>query len=118
MPKVHIDKFCSPKDDQECQIGTHVWSIPRLISISKDFPVEEMPIRGLNVYHVYKSLTLRQMVTHMQAVLNADLSYPIILDEDGELMDGRHRIMKALLEERETIKFVRFDTNPAPCYVK
>jgi len=42
---------------------------------------------------------------------------PIILDEDGELMDGRHRIMKALLIGLETVKAVRFDQNPPPCRV-
>ena len=58
------------------------------------------------------------MVTHMQAVNDADLNYPIILDEDGEVMDGRYRIMKALLTNRDTIKAVRFGINPEPCRVK
>jgi ParB-like chromosome segregation protein Spo0J len=51
----------------------------------------------------------------MQAVNAADLSKPIILNEDGELLDGRHRIMKALLVGHSTIKAVRFDENPSPC---
>jgi hypothetical protein len=55
---------------------------------------------------------------HMKAVQAADLNFPIILDEDGEIMDGRHRIMKAFLEGKETIKAVRFDTNPDPCRIK
>ena len=57
------------------------------------------------------------MVMHMKAVLNADLSFPIILDEDGEIMDGRHRIMKAILEGKRNIKAVRFNENPEPCSV-
>lgn len=52
---------------------------------------------------------------HMAAINAADLSYPIILDEDGEIMDGRHRIMKAMLAGEKTIKAVRFDENPSPC---
>jgi hypothetical protein len=67
--------------------------------------------------HTYKTLRLRDFVMHMQAVLIADLEAPIILDEDGELMDGRHRIMRALHEGKTTIKAVRFDTNPPPCSV-
>ncbi|MBS0229251.1 MAG: hypothetical protein JSS23_11220 [Proteobacteria bacterium] len=66
------------------------------------------------MYYTYSKLTLREMVMHMKAVQKADLSFPIILDEDGELMDGRHRIMRAMLEGRETIKAVRFDENPTP----
>jgi len=74
----------------------------------------EVPLNHLNVYYTYSKLTLREMVMHMKAVQKADLSFPIILDEDGELMDGRHRIMRAMLEGRETIKAVRFDENPNP----
>ena len=75
----------------------------------------EIPLNHLNVYNKYEDLTLRQMVMHMKATQDADLDCPIILDEDGEIMDGRHRIMKALLIGAETIKAVRFDENPKPC---
>jgi hypothetical protein len=76
-----------------------------------------IPLDHLNVYHNYEKLTLREMVMHIKAVNNADLSKPIILDEDGEIMDGRHRIMKAMLTGEETVKAVRFDENPSPCKV-
>ena len=48
---------------------------------------------------------------------NADLNCPIILDEDGEIMDGRHRIVKAIITHEKTIKAVRFDENPEPCKI-
>ena len=112
-----IDKWHAPKD-QMCQLGNHSWSVPRLFELSRELPVMEVPINHLNVYYTYTKLTLREMVTHMNAVNDADLNTPIILDEDGELMDGRHRLMKAMLIGSETIKTVRFDTNPSPCLVK
>ncbi len=34
----------------------------------------------------------------MKRVLNTDLNYPIILNEEGFIMDGWHRVTKALLE--------------------
>lgn len=77
----------------------------------------EIPLDHLGVWYKYENLTLREMVMHMQAVQAADLSYPIILDEDGDLMDGRHRLMKAMLLGRPTILAVRFDENPPPCRV-
>lgn len=76
-----------------------------------------IPLDHLNIYNLYEKLTLREMVSHMMAVNDADLSKPIILDEDGELMDGRHRIMKALLLGKKTIKAVRFEKNPYPCQI-
>ena len=112
-----IEKFINIQGGQMCQLGSQHWSIARLVTLSKDLEVMEIPLNHLNVYYRYESLTLRDMVTHMNAVNDADLSYPIILDEDGELMDGRHRIMKALCEGVKTIKAVRFDDNPSPCRV-
>jgi hypothetical protein len=50
----------------------------------------------------------------MKRIMKADLNYPIILDEDGEIIDGRHRVIKALYLGHKTIKAVRFDTNPEP----
>ena len=83
--------------------------------LAKDLEVFELPLKHLNIYYVYDKLTLREMVMHMKAVNAADLQYPIILDEDGEIMDGRHRVMKAIMKGRKTIKAVRFEKNPQPC---
>jgi hypothetical protein len=105
-------------EDQMANVGAHSWNVARLVTLTKDFKVLDIPLDHLNVGYTFRGdLTLRGMVMHMQAVIDADLSYPIILDEDGELMDGRHRIMKALLNKEETIKAVRFDKNPEPCKV-
>lgn len=103
--------------DQMSQLGNHHWSVARLFQLAKELPVMEIPLNHLDVSKVYKALTMREMVMHMQAINDADLSFPIILDEDGEIMDGRHRIMKAMLTREETIKAVRFDENPEPCRI-
>ena len=109
-----IDKWGSPQH-QMCKIGRHHWSIPRLFELVRDLPVMNIPMDHLYIYYTYDKLTLREMVSHLKAINDSDLSFPIILDEDGELMDGRHRIMKALLDGEKTIKAVRFDKNPTPC---
>lgn len=96
------------------RLGKHKWRCTRLFQLAKDLPVMEIPLAHLNVYYTYEKLTLRDMCGHMKQVQDADLQYPIILDEDGEVMDGRHRIMKAILTGAETIKAVRFDENPPP----
>lgn len=111
-----IKPWLAPSE-QMCSLGNHTWSVARLFELSRDLPVMEGPLSHLNMYYYYEKLTLRDMVMHMNAVLDADLEKPIILDEDGDLMDGRHRLMKALLNGAETIKVVRFDENPSPCQV-
>ena len=112
-----IKPWSSPQD-QMCKLGRHSWSVSRLFELARNLPVMEVPLDHLSVYYTYEKLTLREMVMHMKAVNDADMSKPIILDEDGELMDGRHRLMKAMLLGNATIKVVRFDENPAPCRVE
>jgi len=111
-----IETFYS-KDTQMAQIGRAKWSVARLFQLTKDFPVMEIPLDHLDVSDKYENLSLRQMVMHMKAIQSANLKYPIILDEDGELMDGRHRIMKAMLKGIKTVKAVRFDENPLACEI-
>ncbi len=100
--------------EQFCTIGRHTWNVARLVELSRGLPVLTIPLDHLCVYYTYDKLKLREMVMHMKAVQDSDLSAPIILDEDGELMDGRHRIMKAMLLGLPSVKAVRFDKNPSP----
>ena len=112
-----IKAWLEPKD-QMCTLGNHTWSVPRLFELARDLPVMEIPLNHLGLWYKYENVTIREMVMHMKAVNDADLDKPIILDEDGDLMDGRHRLMKAMLIGAETIKAVRFDENPSPCQMK
>ncbi|KKS16779.1 MAG: hypothetical protein UU74_C0033G0011 [Candidatus Woesebacteria bacterium GW2011_GWA1_41_7] len=112
---MNIEPF-APFETQVCNIGKHQWSVARLVTLSRNLPVFDAPLNCLNIYTKYE-ITLRELVAHIQAVNKADLRYPIILDEDGEIMDGRHRIMKAILKGQDTIKAVRFDKNPDPCRI-
>ena len=115
VKKVRIERFVRISEGQFSRLGNYEWSVARLIALAGNLEVMDIPLRHLNIYNTYENLTLREMVTHFRAVNDADLKFPIILDEDGEIMDGRHRIMKALLNNERTIKAVRFDKNPEPC---
>ena len=103
--------------DQYYKVKNDFWSIPRLIELSKDLEIFEIPMKCLNIFNLYpKATNTKEFVDHVRDVINADMSYPIILDDEGYVMDGRHRIMKALLEGYETIKAVRFDKTPSCCF--
>ena len=99
----HVDEFFKP-EVQMSRLHNCSWSVARLIELSKDLEVMEVPLDHINMYYIYDKLTLRELAGHMVTVMKADLSYPIIFDEDGEIMDGRHRLMKAIIENRKTIK--------------
>ena len=61
-----------------------------------------------------KKPTLREVARHCRQINDASLDQPIILNADGSLMDGGHRLCKALLEGKKTITAVRFKTMPEP----
>jgi len=99
--------------DQYAHVGKRCWRVAGLITRANELPVMELPIAALCLDDIYE-VNIRELVGHIKLVEAANLESPIILDEDGVLMDGRHRIMRAILEGKETIKAVRFEENP-PC---
>jgi hypothetical protein len=60
--------------------------------------------------------TVRAVAEHARLMLDADLSFPVILGPDGRVMDGMHRIARALLDGRKRVSAVRFQILPEPDY--
>ena len=111
LPVISLPELWKGTGDQR----NDKWNVARLIALSKDLPVFEATMAAIATdYTLTDSADLRDFAAHMRKVLEADLSYPIILAPNGVIMDGRHRLTKALLEGRTTIKAVRFDQMPAP----
>ena len=103
-----------PSDD-----GVDAWDVDRLVELSRDLTVEQVPLTSIwEVDTAYWSqpLTVRDVADHVRLVQAVDLSYPIILGDDGRVMDGMHRVVRALLEGRESIAAVRFEVQPEPDY--
>ena len=103
--------------------GLLAWDIRRLVELTRDFPVEQIQLANiaeLDETHWYKdegdSPTCRSLLQHMKLIDEVDLSYPIILDRDGRVMDGMHRVCRAAREGIDRIPAVRFVTNPEPDY--
>ncbi|HTY73334.1 MAG TPA: hypothetical protein VMI11_13050 [Actinomycetes bacterium] len=98
------------------------WDVDRLIELTRGFPVVDAALDSiweLDVDYWSESgsgATPRVLVTHMRLVEEVDPAYPIILGPDGRVMDGMHRVCRALLEGRTTIAAVRFDALPTPDY--
>ena len=105
-------------NSQHCRSGNKYWSVARLIQLSKELEVFEVAINGMSLSYSYSGMSLKELTGHVEAVNSANLDYPIILDDEGDIMDGRHRLMKCLIEGHTHIKAVRFSENPPPCEVK
>ena len=104
--------------------GLLAWDVRRLVRLSRGLPVQAVPLAQLaelDSEHWYGHgnirPTVRSIVEHCQLMLAADLAYPIILDSAGRVMDGMHRVSKALMQGHTHIDAVQFGQDPVPDYV-
>jgi hypothetical protein len=104
--------------------GLCAWDVGRLIQLSSALVRERVPLSAIReLDEPYwagepdQRLTCREVVDHARLMLESDLGFPVILSSDGRVMDGMHRICKALLEGRAEIEAVRFVQDPEPDYI-
>jgi hypothetical protein len=102
--------------------GLLAWEVDRLVELSKNFARKRVDIDALGELDRPwsgdgDSRTWRDMIAHMMLIEECDLSFPIILAANGEVMDGRHRIAKAALLGHDTIECVQFDDDPPPDHI-
>ncbi len=105
------------EEKQTIVLGSRKYQAHDCIRLAKDLPVEAVQVRHLDTsYGCPCGGSLRSFVAHMRMVASADLEHPILLNEDGVLIDGRHRLARAMLDGEPTIKVKRFDADPKDGY--
>ena len=104
--------------------GLLAWDVDRLIELSHDLPTKTIPLSAIReIDEVYwfdeerYRPTCRAVLDHIRLIDEVDLSFPIILGSDGRVMDGMHRVAKALLLDRSEIRAVQFEVDPEPDHV-
>ena len=104
--------------------GLLAWDVDRLVELTADFAPLEVPlsaIRELDEPFWYAAQgdqpTCRSIALHAKLIAETDLRFPIILSQDGGVMDGMHRVCKALTVGMESVLAVQFETDPEPNYV-
>ena len=107
---------------RESPRGLLAWDVDRLVELTSELPRILIPLQEIGeIDRVWAGddgeATWRTMVEHMRLIADADMSFPIIIAANGEIMDGRHRIAKALLQNLDEIVAVRFEEDPEPDYV-
>lgn len=98
------------------------WDVDRLIQLSASLAIEDVNLEDIdeidtNYWFDEKAKpTVREVVEHAKLIEDVDMKYPIILGPDSRVMDGMHRIARAMLDNQPTIKAVRFTELPEPDY--
>lgn len=98
--------------------GNNTWSASNLVQWCKEkkYPVFDLPLAGIDLSYIpWSNLTsVKTVASHFKRVQLANLEYPVILDDCGYIADGWHRIVKALVEGKRTIKAIRIQDMPEP----
>ncbi len=104
--------------------GLMAWDVDRLIALSKGLPRVAVALDSIREFdEVYwfddakERPTCRRVVEHMTLIEAADLAYPIILGANRRVMDGMHRVAKAIMQGDAVIEAVQFARDPEPDYV-
>ncbi|WP_126976170.1 hypothetical protein [Frigidibacter oleivorans] len=102
----------------------HTWDVHRLVRLSRGVPVEWIAIESLAEIDTLwwyqgedRFPTPRSIAVHLRLVAEADLKWPILICGEGRLMDGMHRVLKALVEDRCKIAAIRLNPTPEPDFV-
>lgn len=93
----------------------NVWAASTLIQWckEKEYPVFELPLAGVCIANdAWGIKTIKDFIFHSKRVNDANLDHPVILDSDGFVCDGWHRVAKAILNGNTTIKAIRIQEMP------
>ncbi len=105
-----------PLSEYYIDVDGNRYCVSRLIEEAKDLPEFDLPLAGLDLrQNIWGNADIFGLAYHCKRVNRADLSYPIILAWDGAVADGRHRIIKALMLGKTTIKAKRITWRLTPC---
>lgn len=98
-----------------------IWDVHRLIALSRHLPQREVSLAAIaeldEAFWFDHPATCREVAGHARLIGETDPEHPIILSADGRVMDGMHRVCRALIEGRETIRAVRFPEDPEPDHI-
>ena len=104
--------------------GLLAWDVDRLIELSKHLERRRLPlseIRELDEPHWYSHEgdvpTCRSILEHVKLIQDVDRRFPIILSAEGRVIDGMHRVARAVLEGLDSIQAVQFAQDPEPDFV-
>ncbi|MFC4892561.1 hypothetical protein ACFPDQ_05810 [Pseudofrancisella aestuarii] len=86
---------------------------PKLISISLIKEIDE------NYWYEIgdSEPTCASLIEHIKLINDANLDYPIILSKDGRVMDGMHRVCKAIILGEKEIEVLQFEEDIPPDYI-
>lgn len=103
--------------------GLRAWDVHRLVELANDLPIVLIPLSALReldepYWYGHGIIpTCRSVAEHAKLINEADLEFPIILSSDGRIMDGMHRVAKAVIQNIISLPARQFSQTPEPDHV-
>jgi len=102
--------------DYYSDVSGNLYSVAKLVDDTKHLKPFDAPLASLNLSdQIWSGCDMFDLAFHCKKVNKADLTKPIIIAWDGVIADGRHRVIKAIIQGKRTIKAVRMTWKPEPC---
>lgn len=98
-----------------------VFKTESLQRAAKDLPIIKYKIDSKKILReaiAWKLNNFHDFLVHYKRVANADLNEPLILRSDGFVMDGWHRIIKAIGLGINELPAKQFVKDPKPDYAR
>jgi hypothetical protein len=118
-PEGHYCSWLNPDGVEECWEVEALWDAvkgltPETVDLAT---LDEVTDTSLWLCH-WRDPTHPMTVPELARIDTADMSYPVILHPRGWLMDGMHRVAKALMSGSATVQAVRLtpETLPPPWF--
>ena len=98
----------------------YIWYTDRLWKLAQDLSEFEVEVESFQEldwdcwFGTGRVPTIREVAAHCKRINEANTEFPVIINENGRLMDGGHRLARALLEGATMIKAVQFAQMPEP----
>lgn len=101
--------------DNTCSMGDSRWLTTTIIDASKDCEVFDLQLAAIDLDVMpWGDQSILSYCNHIKRIENTNMEYSIIQAPSGWIIDGWHRVCKAILNGDETIKAKRLKFLPEP----
>ena len=97
--------------------GNRKWELSTLTAACEGLETMDLDLMSLDIdVHPWRfeDWSLITFLHHINRMENVDMDIPIILTPYGYICDGWHRVCRAIMEGRKTIKAYRLKVMPEP----
>jgi hypothetical protein len=115
---IYKDNACTFEESSFWDRDGNRWSARYLYEKAAGLKPERVHLRHIDISGMPWSNgginSIDNFIAHMYRVTQADTSIPVIMSHDGFIMDGWHRVARAILDGKKSIMAYRFEVYIEP----